>query len=68
MSKIKSLISVLLVAGISVFPSVSFAKPNCYSAKNCTGKILNNKDQHNCKLSGGKSWEDGRGGKCVSPL
>jgi hypothetical protein len=28
----------------------------CYSAKNCTGKILNKRDAHNCKNSGGKSW------------
>ena len=29
---------------------------DCYSARNCDGKILNHKDAHNCKLSGGKSW------------
>ncbi|NDL56015.1 hypothetical protein [Phytoactinopolyspora mesophila] len=28
----------------------------CWSGRNCTGKKLNNKDAHNCKNSGGKSW------------
>ncbi|RLM17582.1 hypothetical protein BIY29_19085 [Brenneria alni] len=36
----------------------------CWSAKNCTGKILNNKDAHNCKLSGGKSWRSKTTGQC----
>jgi len=36
---------------------------NCYSGRNCTGKILNHKDRHNCKLSGGKSWQD-KDGTC----
>ncbi|NEO80988.1 hypothetical protein [Moorena sp. SIO4G3] len=31
---------------------------NCWSARKCQGKILNHKDRHNCKLSGGKSWQD----------
>ena len=30
---------------------------DCYSARNCSGKILNHRDAHNCKLSGGKSWQ-----------
>lgn len=29
----------------------------CYSARNCGGKVLNHKDAHNCKGSGGKSWQ-----------
>jgi hypothetical protein len=38
---------------------------DCYSAKNCEGKILNHKDPHNCKNSGGKScFYDG---KCHTP-
>ena len=28
----------------------------CYSAARCSGNKLNNKDEHNCKQSGGKSW------------
>ncbi|WP_139834599.1 hypothetical protein [Thalassospira sp. MCCC 1A03138] len=32
-------------------------RQNCYSARKCTGKILNHKDAHNCRNSGGKSWE-----------
>ncbi|HAI28262.1 MAG: hypothetical protein CMO07_02075 [Thalassospira sp.] len=33
-------------------------KQKCWSAKNCTGKVLSNRDAHNCKdKSKGKSWE-----------
>ena len=28
----------------------------CCSAKKCGGGVLNNRDLHNCKNSGGKSW------------
>lgn len=28
----------------------------CWSARNCSGKVLNHKDNHNCCNSGGKSW------------
>jgi hypothetical protein len=28
----------------------------CCSAKNCEGKVLNNRGSHNCKGSNGKSW------------
>ncbi|WP_213716992.1 hypothetical protein [Cedecea lapagei] len=38
----------------------------CWSAKNCTGKILNNKDAHNCKNSGGKSWRSKTTGQCTN--
>ncbi|MDO8343292.1 MAG: hypothetical protein Q7T48_08855 [Cellvibrio sp.] len=38
---------------------------DCWSAKYCKGKILNHKDLHNCKNSGGKSWTDNFG-KCAS--
>jgi hypothetical protein len=34
---------------------------NCWSARKCTGKVLNHKDLHNCKNSGGKSWSDSNG-------
>lgn len=33
----------------------------CWSARNCSGKVLNHKDRHNCKNSGGKSWSDYQG-------
>jgi len=33
----------------------------CYSARNCRGKVLNHRDMHNCKLSGGKSWRSPSG-------
>lgn len=33
-------------------------KQKCWSAKKCTGKVLSNRDAHNCKVkSKGKSWE-----------
>ena len=34
----------------------SMSVQQCCSASGCTGKVLNNKDAHNCKNSGGKSW------------
>jgi hypothetical protein len=34
----------------------------CWSAKNCTGKVLSNRDAHNCKVkSRGKSWSNAQG-------
>jgi outer membrane lipoprotein-sorting protein len=33
----------------------------CWSARKCSGKVLNHKDRHNCKNSGGKSWSDNNG-------
>jgi hypothetical protein len=30
---------------------------DCYSGRDCSGKIINHKDAHNCKNSGGKSWK-----------
>jgi hypothetical protein len=31
----------------------------CCSARGCTGKVLSNRDAHNCKVkSRGKSWHD----------
>jgi hypothetical protein len=38
----------------------------CCSAQHCGGKVLNNRDRHNCKNSGGKSWHDAEGA-CFSP-
>ncbi|WP_339531531.1 hypothetical protein [Pseudomonas mucidolens] len=37
-----------------------------WSAKNCAGKVLNNKDAHDCKLSGGKSWRSKTTGRCTN--
>lgn len=42
------------------------ARNECYSARNCGGKVLNNKDAHNCKLSGGKSWRSKVAGNCTN--
>jgi hypothetical protein len=38
---------------------------DCYSARRCTGKIINHKDPHNCKNSGGKSDFNNRTGQCT---
>ncbi|EJF30535.1 MULTISPECIES: hypothetical protein [Enterobacteriaceae] len=38
----------------------------CWSARNCSGKILNNKDAHNCKNSGGKSWRGKNSSQCTN--
>ncbi len=40
------------------------AHHECYSGKNCTGKVLSNRDAHNCKNNGGKSWRSGVTGQC----
>ena len=38
----------------------------CCSARGCTGKVLSNRDAHNCKVkSRGKSWHDAAGA-CVN--
>ncbi|WP_157288578.1 hypothetical protein [Uliginosibacterium gangwonense] len=37
----------------------------CYSARKCEGKVLSNRDKHNCKVkSNGKSWRDQAGAAC----
>jgi hypothetical protein len=42
------------------------SKQTCCSAKNCGGKVLSNRDQHNCiQKSKGKSWHPA-GGACVN--
>jgi len=46
--------------------NVEADRNECWSAKNCSGKILNNKDAHNCKLSGGKSWRSKTTGQCTN--
>jgi len=38
----------------------------CYSARNCEGKALSNRDGHNCKNSGGKSWRSPLDGTCYN--
>lgn len=38
---------------------------DCYSARNCKGKILNHRDAHNCKLSGG-SWRSAQTDQCYN--
>jgi hypothetical protein len=39
---------------------------DCYSARRCSGRIINHKDPHNCKNSGGKSDYNNRTGRCSS--
>jgi hypothetical protein len=34
----------------------------CFSARNCNGRVLSNRDRHNCRVkSRGKSWMDANG-------
>ena len=40
----------------------------CYADKACEGKVLNHKDPHNCKRSGGKSDYNSRTGVCQKRL
>ena len=44
--------------------SINSDKQECCSARNCSGKVLSNKDAHNCKLSGGKSWHKASSDQC----
>lgn len=43
----------------------------CCSLSGCGGKVLNNRDRHNCKNSGGKGWHpaasNGEPAVCVKP-
>ncbi|NMG20314.1 hypothetical protein [Brasilonema bromeliae] len=41
-------------------------KNECWSGRNCEGRILNNRDAHNCKNSGGKSWRSRLTGDCTN--
>lgn len=36
----------------------------CYGGRNCTGRVLNHRDKHNCKNTGGKSWRRAPGSAC----
>jgi hypothetical protein len=38
----------------------------CYSGRNCTGNVLSNRDAHNCKNHGGKSWRSPLDGACYN--
>lgn len=39
-------------------------RPNCYNNRRCTGRPINHTDAHNCRHTGGSSWNDGQGGPC----
>lgn len=54
------------VASEQIQENAEAERNECWSAKNCTGKILNNKDAHNFKLSGGKSWRSRATGQCFN--
>jgi hypothetical protein len=55
-----------LAALLGTSTAIALAKPNCYSARHCGGKIISHRDQHNCKNTGGKSWRPAPGTDCVS--
>jgi hypothetical protein len=40
---------------------VSAQQQKCWGAKKCSGKVLSNRDHHNCCNYGGKSWSDAAG-------
>jgi uncharacterized protein YceK len=48
--------------------NTSMSVQQCCSDNSCSGKVLSNKDAHNCKNSGGKSWhpasQNGNPTKC----
>jgi hypothetical protein len=37
----------------------------CYARRGCEGKVINHRDPHNCKLSGGKSNLDSLTQECI---
>ena len=39
----------------------ALVQQKCWSARKCKGKVLNNLNAHECKNSGGKSWNDNQG-------
>jgi hypothetical protein len=46
--------------------SASEAQQTCYSGRNCSGKVLSHRDQHNCRVkSRGHSWRS-NAGACVN--
>jgi hypothetical protein len=54
-------IPALVLASSGVKPS----KPICYADSECEGKVLSNRDMHNCRVkSRGKSWRPYSGGDC----
>lgn len=65
----RSILALSLLAASLTFAAAPQAaaqdKQKCWSAQKCTGKVLNNKDCHNCRQSGGKSWSDKYGGACT---
>lgn len=54
-----------------IFPSQlgSIVRWNCYSGKDCDGKVLSHRDPHNCRAkSRGKSCLDRKTGTCIKNL
>ncbi len=66
----KSLSIVITLASCLLLPltaSASAAAGTCYSAKNCSGKVLSHRDAHNCKVKDkGKSWRSDITGQCTN--
>lgn len=56
----------ILVADEQKADAANADRNQCWSARNCSGKVLNNKDAHNCKNSGGKSWMGKNSTQCTN--
>lgn len=46
--------------------NLTAGRNECWSGRGCSGRILNHRDRHNCKNSGGHSWRDGQTGRCYN--
>ncbi len=60
----RTLIALGLVSAMVTFADIpqAAAQQKCWSAQKCGGKVLSNRDCHNCKVkSKGKSWSNASG-------
>lgn len=64
----KNLSILVVLSSCLLLPlTASAASGKCYSAKNCSGKVLSKRDAHNCKVKDrGKSWLSDVTGKCTN--
>ncbi len=58
----KSATSAEIQTTLNGMEPVPLVVQKCWSARKCTGKVLSNRDAHNCKVkSRGKSWSNSAG-------
>lgn len=64
----KNLSILVVLSSCLLLPlTASAAAGTCYSAKNCSGKVLSHRDAHNCKVKDkGKSWRSDITNQCTN--